>query len=168
MNILLNASPRLWPWITVIIICIGLEGGALYFQEVIGLYPCELCIHTRVWLTGIALVCLLALFVRGYTWPRRIGLFALLALTLGLSRTTWQLMALDYGWGYESDCGLVSVFPSWAPFDEWLPILFRVQDACSATPEVAFGLSMADGLTGVCLGFLACFGIALYGDFKRA
>lgn len=167
MKLFLNCAPKLWPWLTVIAICISLEGGALYFQEIIGLFPCELCIYTRVWLTAIVLVCIVGIFIRFWQWPRRIALFLLIALSVGLSYTTWQLMGLEYGWNTDGACSLVANFPSWAPLDAWFPMLFRVQDACSATPTVIFGLSMAEGLTGVCLGYLSAFGIALYGDFTK-
>ncbi|WP_018013851.1 disulfide bond formation protein B [Teredinibacter turnerae] len=166
MNILLNAAPRLWPWLTVIAVCVGLEAGALYFQEIVGLYPCELCIYTRVWLTGMALVALIGIFVRGFTWPRRLALLALFGLTLALCRTTWKLLGIDYGFGNDGACSLVANFPSWAPLDQWWPMLFMIQDACSATPEVMFGLSMADGLAGVCVGFIACLLLAIVGEFK--
>ncbi|MEO0424242.1 MAG: disulfide bond formation protein B, partial [Pseudomonadota bacterium] len=56
-------------------------------------------------------------------------------------------------------------FPQWAPLDEWLPMLFRVQATCGETPEVLFGLSMGDGLAAITLGWLVAFTAGLVGSF---
>ena len=167
MNAIFNASTQLWFWLAIIATAVGLELGALYFQEVLAYYPCELCIYVRVWLTSMALVSLLALFMRNFAGLRRTALVAVIFLTLGLAHETWLLQGLEYGWNADGACGLVANFPSWARLDEWWPTMFRVQDACSATPRVFGDFSMADGLTLVCIGLLVGCGLALFGDLKR-
>jgi disulfide bond formation protein DsbB len=86
-------------------------------------------------------------------------------LHIGLATVVWELLGLEYGFGGAGACSMFANFPSWAPLDEWLPILFRIQGPCAATPEVLFGLSMADGLAVVTVGFVAAFALALVGSF---
>lgn len=165
----LFTAGRSWPcWTAVIAICAALEGGAVYFQQVLRQYPCELCIYSRVWLAAIGLVAVVGLLVRRTTWPLRIVIAAELLLSVGLASVVWELLALEYGFGGAGACSMFPNFPSWAPLDQWLPVLFQVQGPCAATPEVLFGLSMADGLAGVTTGFIVAFALALYGTFRPA
>ena len=36
--------------------------------------------------------------------------------------------------------------PSWFALDEWFPVLFGVWEACGDTPELLFGITMAEAL----------------------
>jgi len=166
LQLVLTSADKTWFWLAVLFTCIGLEAGALYFQEVLGYFPCELCIYTRVWLTGIALVSLLALGLKHMLWCVRVLLIVELILTAGLAHVTWRLLGLEYGWGPEGACSLVANFPSWARLDEWWPTLFLVQDSCAATPIVLFNLSMADGLAICSAGFCTAFLLSLWGHFR--
>ena len=159
-----NLSRGWQAWTAVILICIGLLGGALYFQEVQGDYPCELCIYTRVWIVAIALVAVAGLALRKTIWPLRLLVAAELLLSIGLATAVWDLLGLDYGFGAAADCGRNPDFPAWAPLHEWLPTLFAVQAPCAATPTVLFGLSMADGLAVVAVAFIAGFALALVAE----
>jgi Disulfide bond formation protein DsbB. len=42
--------------------------------------------------------------------------------------------------------------PDWFAVDRWMPWLFEVRNLCSFTPEMLFGLSMAETLMGVGAG----------------
>ena len=47
--------------------------------------------------------------------------------------------------------------PDWFAVDRWFPALFEVRNICSYTPDIAFGISMAEALLGVSLAIgLAC------------
>jgi disulfide bond formation protein DsbB len=35
--------------------------------------------------------------------------------------------------------------------DRWFPALFEVRNICSYTPEIAFGISMAEALLGIAI-----------------
>ena len=39
--------------------------------------------------------------------------------------------------------------PDWFAVDRWFPALFEVRNICSYTPEIAFGISMAEALLGI-------------------
>lgn len=165
MNAVGRLAQRWQSWALVIAICVALEAGAVYYQEALMYFPCELCVYTRVWIAAIALLALLGLLVRKRRWPTRAVLIGEIALCLGLAGVVWKLLALDYGFAEAGACNLYAQFPSWAPLDEWLPVLFRVQATCAETPEVLFGLSMGDGLAAITMAFLAAFGAGLIGSF---
>jgi Disulfide bond formation protein DsbB len=154
-------------WAAIIFICIGLEAGAVFFQEVLMYYPCELCIYTRVWMSAMVLVALLALAFRKKLWPMRFFVAVELCLAVGLAAVVWELLAIEYGLNTNGACNLVANFPSWARLDEWLPTLFLVQDSCGKTPLVLGPLSMADGLAGISVGFIAVLSLTLSYSFKR-
>ena len=161
-----NSGEKWQSWLAVIAICVGLVAWAVYHQEALLQYPCEMCIYTRVWLVAMALAALPGLALRKTVWPRRALIAVELILSIGLARVVWQLLGLEYGFGGAGVCSMFPNFPSWAPLDQWFPLLFQVQGPCSATPEVMLGLSMADGLAVVTVCFLAAFALALYGSFR--
>ena len=160
-----GSLPRRWQaWTAVILVSVGLLGGALYFQEVENDYPCELCIYIRVWLVAIALVAVAGLALRRSVWPLRLLVAAELLLSIGLATDVWALLGLEYGFGAPGACGRYPDFPAWAPLHEWLPTLFEVQGPCMATPTVLFGLSMADGLAVITTLFVLSFALALVAE----
>lgn len=168
MNYFWKLGSRWHSWAALIAVCLGLEAGAVYFQEAKMQFPCELCIYTRVWLAAIALVAVPGLLLRKTLWPMRALLVVEIGLTIGLGTVVWKLLALENGWAGAGTCSMFPNFPSWAPLDQWIPILFQVQGPCMRTPEVVLGFSMAEGLTGVTIGFLAALLLALWGSFATA
>ncbi|MDH3971388.1 MAG: disulfide bond formation protein B, partial [Gammaproteobacteria bacterium] len=36
--------------------------------------------------------------------------------------------------------------PSWFALDQWFPAMFKVWEACGYTPELLFGVTMAEAL----------------------
>lgn len=166
-SILCYSADKWWFWALTVAVCVGLEAWALYFQVVLDYFPCELCIYTRLWLSMIALVGFFGLFLHRSVIARKALLVLLLLATAGLSYITFRVMGVDYGFGPPTACTIESVFPDWLRLDHVFPLLFEVLDSCQASPIVVWGLSMADGLTGVSLGFLTVFTCSLVGEFKR-
>jgi disulfide bond formation protein DsbB len=44
--------------------------------------------------------------------------------------------------------------PDWFAVDQWFPSLFEVRNLCSYTPDMLFGISMAEGLLGIAVALL--------------
>ncbi len=158
--ILTQASSKLWFWLAPLLLCVTMLAGALYYQYVLNIYPCELCIYVRVWVILIALVCLLGALLRSLPWARIALLLGLASLSYGLSQDVWVLLSIDYRWPTDGACSFVAYFPEWAPLDKWWPAMFEVQDLCQPTPFLMFNISMADALAASCLLF---FVMAAYG-----
>jgi len=168
LSLLFGLGSRRASWAAIVAICVALDAAAVWFQVNRLQFPCELCIYTRVWIAAIALVGVAGFFLCRQLWPLRILLVAELGLVLGLAGVVRELLGLEYGFGGPGVCSMFPNFPAWAPLDQWWPTLFSVQGPCAATPKVLFGLSMADGLAGVTVGFVVALGFALAGSFRPA
>lgn len=167
LNFIWTMGSKWQCWLAVIIVCVGFLTTAVYYQEVLMHYPCELCIYTRVWMVAMALFACVGLAVRKNILLVRVVLAIEILLAIGLTHVSWQLLEIEYGWGGGGACSMVANFPSWARLDDWIPTLFKVQGSCAPTPYVLFKLSMAHGLIGVSVGFLLAFVLGLRGSFKK-
>jgi protein dithiol:quinone oxidoreductase len=123
-----------------------MEGVALYFQHVKGLGPCVLCIQTRIWVLAIILLALLGLRLRTLRWPGAIIAHLLMTgLFVGLLDRSWLLFGTERGFVF-ADCNFNLGLPSWLSLQDWFPAMFMVQEACGYTPELLFGITMAEAL----------------------
>lgn len=156
-----------WFWLAMAALAFALEAGALFYQHVLHVYPCELCIYVRVWTAGIFFASLLALCVKRF--PIGAALFSglNLYLAIGLAGVTYHLLGIEYDFGEGGACSFFANFPSWAPLDQWLPFMFQVQDMCQATPRIIFSISMADCLAAVCVFYFITFGTSLIGSVSH-
>ena len=127
---------------------------ALYYQYALGEEPCQVCIHARLWVVALvltaAMMCLLPLN-RG---TQLVANMVVLVSAAGLGERSWYLYQLDNGIGNGS-CQFQLGMPDWFAVDRWFPWLFEVRNLCSFTPEMLFGLTMAETLmlfsVGLCL-----------------
>lgn len=142
--------------------CLGLMGGALYLEHVVGLAPCPMCIVQRVCVILFALVCLAAA-IHG---PARLGqrLYAGLALLFALvgagtaGRQIWlqsvppdQLEACLPGLEY-----MIETFP----LQEIVSKVFHGTADCAEVTWTLFGLSVPEW------SLLAFLGMILFGLFQ--
>ena len=145
----LGASPGYW--LAVLVFGLSMEAVALYYQYALEYWPCVLCIHVRIWVTGFILVGLLALVTRrSRPWRIVLHLFTVV-LSIGLLERAWMLLGVERG-TLEGSCNMESGLPGWFALDAWFPWLFKVWEACGYTPQLLFGITMAEAL--VALGVL--------------
>ncbi|BCE01580.1 disulfide bond formation protein B [Marinicellulosiphila megalodicopiae] len=170
------AQSRLF-WLAVFIICACLEGGALYFQHVLGVnedgqkvfyQPCELCIYTRVWLALIAIVAIIGMITCKAKWLRRAVLSIQTLLVIGLSNEVYSLLKVEYQFGDGGSCKFRANFYDWMPLDQWFPNVFEVKDMCQATPAVFGSFTMVHGLTLVCGLLLSVFVISAFQEWQKS
>ena len=132
-------------WILLITLGLSLEAAALYHQYVLDEWPCVLCIHIRVWISGFIVLAVLALLVGSNRWLTR-GLHLVNTVIMaGFVERSWQTLAVERGWVF-GDCDMESGLPSWFALDKWFPAIFEVQTACGYTPLILFNISMAEVL----------------------
>jgi len=141
-----------WYWLAILVTGLSLDAVALYYQYGLDYYPCVLCIHVRIWVLGFVLVALLALFVRSFRYLRTLMHGLTVVLSLGLLERAWMLLGIERG-SVEGSCSFESGLPDWFALDQWFPALFKVWEACGYTPELLFGVTMAESL--VLLGAVA-------------
>ena len=132
-------------WILLITLGLSLEAAAIYYQYVLDEWPCVLCIHIRVWISGFIVLAVLALLVGSNRWLTR-GLHLVNTVIMaGFVERSWQTLAVERGWVF-GDCDMESGLPSWFALDKWFPAIFEVQTACGYTPLILFNISMAEVL----------------------
>ena len=81
-------------------------------------------------------------------------------IAVGITERSYQLLGTERGFIF-SDCGFDLGLPAWFPIEEWLPWLYRVETLCGYTPEIAFGITMAEMLT-VMSGLLLLVSCAVF------
>jgi len=132
-------------WISGLVYLLLMESIALYFQYILDMEPCSLCVQIRAWVLGAMILSIFTSFVcTKFIW-RWIGLTLTIALLIGGLYTSW------YSWRVEkgeiiSSCSLGAGFPGFMPLDDWVPWLFSAQGICGQSPDMWFGLSMNEGL----------------------
>ena len=134
-----------WYWIFLIILGISSEALALFYQYVLDIRPCVLCIHTRIWLFGLIFAAVLGLLMR-HSNKLLVVAHALVALFMaGLLERSYQLLGTERGWIFGS-CDFDLGLPEWLALQEWLPSVFKVWEACGYTPELFLGITVAEAL----------------------
>lgn len=118
-------------WISIAITTIILELVALYFQYVMLIQPCVICIYERCTLFGILGAALI-----GACAPK--SLLLSYAATMLWIYSAWQGVRLS--WMHTmiqlnpspfSTCDLFVIFPSWMPLDKWIPTVFLASNDCN-------------------------------------
>lgn len=132
-------------WLALALISFIMEAVALYFQHILGEEPCQVCIHIRIWTAGFMLLSLLMLAIPKGKISNIIGHGINTACMGGLWERCWFLLEVENG-NATSSCNFFLNFPSWFALDKWFPELFEVRNLCGLSPELLFGVTMAQGL----------------------
>ena len=134
-----------WYWLALVVLGLSMQAVALTYQHVLEYMPCVLCIHVRIWVLGFILLALLALLVRS-SRPLLFMVHVLnTVIMIGLLERAWMLLGTERG-TVEGSCGMDPGLPGWLALDVWFPKLFRVWEPCGYTPELLFGITMAEAL----------------------
>ena len=137
-----------WYWLGLASFGIALLGVALYYQYALDDEPCQVCIHARLWVVASTLIAFIMLITPQIPLLRALGNLGVLIAGVGLYERARYLYRLENGIG-DGSCQFQLGMPDWFAVDRWMPWLFEVRNLCSFTPEMLFGLSMAETLMGV-------------------
>jgi len=140
-----NHSYSRWYWGLALATGIALLSVALFFQHVLGERPCLLCIQVRIWVVLFVIASFVGLLVRRHRLMNSIAHLSIVLIALGLVDRSYQLLGTERGFIF-GDCGFDLGLPNWFLIDQWLPSLFYVETACGYTPELIFGITMAEAL----------------------
>jgi disulfide bond formation protein DsbB len=135
-------------WWAMLILGSGMFAAALYWQYALGEDPCQVCIHARLWVVAIALIGAVMLVLPHNTSTGLGALALLLVSSIGLGERSYYLYEIENFRG-DGSCQFTLGMPEWFAVDRWFPALFEVRNICSYTPEIAFGISMAEALLGI-------------------
>ena len=131
-------------WLALAALGLGFIAVALFYQYVLETPPCVLCIQVRIWFAGLILIAFTA-SIFNKRWFRRVAHILTVLIAAGLLERSYLLLGTERGFVFR-DCGFDLGLPSWLALDTWLPQLFRVEATCGYTPELLFGITMAEAL----------------------
>ena len=140
-------------WLVLLSSAVLLMFAALYFQYILEELPCLMCIQVRIWLVLLIFVSIFGLLTRTQRWSNLIAQSGLLVIAGGLAERSYMLLGTERGFVF-SDCGFDLGLPEWLAIDVWFPRLFQVETTCGYTPEIMFGITMAESL--MALSVLMC------------
>lgn len=153
-------------WWAFIILGISMEAVALYYQYVLEEPPCVLCIHFRLLFVCMIIVSIIGLLVRRYKIGRIIGALALFIISIVLVERSYQLLGTERHFVL-GDCGFTLNFPDWIAVDKWFPAMFKPMTSCGYTPDIAFGITMAESLSAFSVVFLLLSVLFLLASLRR-
>lgn len=140
-------------WLLIALLGLSMEATALYYQHVLEEDPCQVCIHIRIWVAGFILLSVLMLAIPKGKIANIIGHLINTVLIAGLWERCLFLLNVENG-NANSSCNFFLNFPHWFALDKWMPELFEVRALCSYTPDVFFGITMAQSLMALSSGLV--------------
>lgn len=156
-----------WYWLALVLIGLSFEGVALFYQHVLDMQPCVMCIQVRLLMLALILVGLTALFLRHFRWLNVLAHLLTLLVAAGLLERSYQLLGTERGFTF-GDCGLDLGLPDWLALESWFPAVFKVQTSCGYTPELLFGITMAEALIVFSVVFVfTCLAMTLAAALKN-
>lgn len=152
-------------WLLLLLLIVFFELSALYFQHVMLLAPCVMCVYERVAMLGIAIAALIGLIKPSNKWIRWGGLLAwgytaFRGLQLALEHVGYQFNPSPF-----ATCDIFPKFPSWAPLNQWAPWMFEPTGDCSKIVWQFLTLSMPQWLVVIFSVNLVILALVLLAQF---
>ncbi|CDL80734.1 disulfide bond formation protein DsbB [Xenorhabdus szentirmaii] len=153
-------------WLLMALTALILESIALYFQHIMQLQPCVMCIYERVALFGILIAALLGA-IAPKTPLRWLAVLlwvysAWQGLRLAWDHTMMQLYPSPF-----NTCEFFVSFPSWLPLNNWLPTVFEAYGDCSMKQWEFLTLDMPQWLIGIFAAYLLIAVLVLVSQIVR-
>ncbi|MDU6684889.1 MAG: disulfide bond formation protein DsbB [Enterobacteriaceae bacterium] len=143
-------------WLLMAFTALALELVALWFQHVMLLKPCVLCIYERSALFGV-----MGAGIVGAIAPKTPLRFVAILIWL---YSAWRGIQLAYEHTMIQlhpspfmTCDFAARFPSWLPLDKWIPQVFVASGDCAEKQWQFLSLEMPQWLLGI---FVAYFVVA--------
>ena len=147
-------------WLVFLLSAVSLMFAALYFQYILEQPPCLMCIQVRIWLVVLIFVSIFGLLTRTHLWSNLVAQSGLLVIAAGLVERSYMLLGTERGFVF-SDCGFDLGLPDWLAIDAWFPRIFQIETTCGYTPEIMFGITMAETLMALSVIMCIICGLAL-------
>ena len=155
-------------WLFYIFAGLALLAAALYFQYVLDQRPCVVCIQVRMWIALFIIVCFAGLLLRNNKVLNAITHMCIILIAAALIERSYLLLGTERGYIF-SDCGFDPGLPTWLALESWFPWLFRVETSCGYTPEIIFGITMAESLMALSILLLiSSLSVFLASFFNKA
>ncbi|MEG3136133.1 disulfide bond formation protein DsbB [Rouxiella sp. T17] len=153
-------------WLLLALTALILELVALFFQHVMLLQPCVMCIYERCALFGVLGAGLVGAIAPA-TWLRYGAIFILIYSAAEGLRLSWQHTMIQLHPSPFTTCDFAARFPSWLPLDKWLPGVFVATGDCAERSWTFLTLGMPQWLVVVFSVFLVIGVIILLAQFFK-
>lgn len=168
LNSLNQFSKGRLSWLLLLLFVVFFEACALYFQHVMMLAPCVMCIYERVAMMGVGVAAMVGILAPKnpiFRWLGLIGwgLSAYKGLLLAMQHVDYQFNPSPF-----ATCDLFVTFPSWAPLNQWVPWMFEAYGDCSKVVWQLFDLSMPQWLVVIFAGNLIALALIVIAQFFPA
>lgn len=156
----LSVNTRAWQLLALTALC--LELSALYFQYIMGLAPCIMCVYQRTAIWGIFFAGVVGSLGNKNVVIRLLafslwGVGAIWGLLIAIEHVEIQSATMSFLY----TCDFIPNFPSWAPLHEWLPSLFEATGDCGDINWHFFGYTMPQMMIVVYSGFTCALVVIL-------
>lgn len=153
-------------WTALLLFGAALIGVALYFQYVLDHLPCLICIQVRMLVFALIAAAAIGLVLRRMRLGAALGHLTVALVAALFFERAWMLLGIERGTEL-GDCSFDLGLPAWFALDQWFPALFKVWEACGYTPELAFGITMAEALVVVSAALLVTSIVLLIATLVR-
>lgn len=156
-------------WLLLALTALAFELVALYFQHVVLLQPCVMCIYERCALFGVLGAGIVGA-IAPKTWLRYAGILIWIYSAYEGLRLSWEHTMIQLHPSPFATCDFAARFPSWLPLNKWLPSVFVASGDCAEKQWEFLSLGMPQWLVvifGVLLLIAALVFIAQFVKPKR-
>ncbi len=145
-------------WLCVILISLGFEFCGYWFQYVMDLKPCEMCVYERAGFAAILIIGLVVIIKPLYL------------KYLGIPAWIWAaVMSLQISQEHvEAETNIfaqcnatISAGRFWFPLDQWIPSFFNPTGTCGDIPWSLAGFSMPWWVRAIFIGYLTAIAVSL-------
>ena len=162
-----SISQSQWYWWAYIFSGFILLSIALFFQLVREELPCLMCIQVRLLVSLLVIVAFASLFSRHNRPLNTLAHLSVVLIAAGLTERSYQLLGTERGFVF-GDCGFDLGLPAWFAIEDWLPWIYRVETSCGYTPEIIFGITIAEALMILSVSLLAFSTLVLISLFVQS
>ncbi|WP_075181953.1 disulfide bond formation protein DsbB [Pantoea sp. 1.19] len=135
-------------WLLLAAIALLLNLVALWFQHVMLLKPCVMCIYERCALFGVMAAGLVGALAPA-TPLRWLALAGWIGSAWQGLRLAWEHTQIQLHPNPFVTCDFAARFPSWLPLDRWLPQVFVASGDCAQLDWTFLSLSMPQWLIAI-------------------
>lgn len=160
-------SRRRLSWLLLLGFIVFFEACALYFEHVMMLAPCVMCIYERVAMLGIGGAAVIGAIAPQNPLFRWLGLIgwgasAYKGLMLAMQHVEYQFHPSPF-----ATCDLFVQFPSWAPLNQWAPWMFEAYGDCSKIVWQFMDMSMPQWLVVIFAANLVVLALVILSQFFK-
>lgn len=154
-------------WITLSVSAFVLFGAALYFQHVMNLQPCVMCIEERMLMLSLALISLLPIIKPTFTPLRILGYLGVMFISyIGFDLAQEHVVIQKGEELIFAGCSIFPRVPEWLPLHQWLPSLFMPTGNCGDISWTFAGHSMVEWVRNIFAFYFALPVLMLLGRRK--